>query len=49
MPAEIRARGVANGDQVCQTIVTRLEAAHPSTAGVAPESPEAIFQRLARG
>jgi hypothetical protein len=49
MPAEMRARGVENGDQVCQTIVTRLEAAHPATRGVTPESPEAIFQRLARG
>jgi hypothetical protein len=49
MPAEMRARGVENGEQVCQTLVTRLEAAHPATAGTNSESPEAIFRRLAQG
>jgi hypothetical protein len=49
MPGEIRARGVEDGDQVCRTIVTSLEAAHPSSGAVQPESPEAIFRRLAQG
>lgn len=49
MPKEIGARGVENGDQICRTIVTALEAAHPSSGTVNPESPEAIFRRLARG
>jgi hypothetical protein len=49
MPAEMRARGVENGDQVCKTLVTRLEAAHPSSGAANLESPEAIFRRLAQG
>jgi hypothetical protein len=49
MPAEIRARGVENGEQICRTIATGLEAAHPSSGAVNPESPEAIFRRLAQG
>ena len=49
MPNEIRARGVENGEQVCQTIVTRLKSAHPSSGAVDAESPEAIFRRLAQG
>jgi hypothetical protein len=49
MPAEMRARGIKNEDQVCRTIVEHLQAAHPATGGAVPESPEAIFQRLARG
>jgi len=49
MPHEIRARGVENGEQICRTIVTRLEATHPSSGAVHPESPEAIFRRLAQG
>jgi hypothetical protein len=49
MPAEMRARGIENGDQVCRTIVTRLEAAHPASGTLNPESPEAIFRRLAQG
>jgi len=49
MPNEIRARGVENGAQICQTIVTGLEAAHPSSGAVNLESPEAIFRRLAQG
>lgn len=49
MPGEIRARGVEDGDQVCRTIVTSLEAAHPSSGALQPESPEAIFRRLAQG
>jgi hypothetical protein len=49
MPNEIRARGVEHGDKICQTIVTSLEAAHPGSGAVNPESPEAIFRRLAQG
>jgi len=49
MPNEIRARGVEDGDQICRTITTGLEAAHPSSGAVNPESPEAIFRRLAQG
>jgi hypothetical protein len=49
MPAEMRARGVENGDQVCKTIASRLEAAHPASGAPSPESPEAIFRRLAQG
>ncbi|HEY8156051.1 MAG TPA: hypothetical protein VII72_18120 [Myxococcota bacterium] len=49
MPSEIRARGVENGEQICQTIVTGLELAHPASGAVHPESPEAIFRRLAQG
>ena len=48
MPNEIRARGVEDGEQICQTIVTRLKAAHPASGAVNPESPEAIFRRLAQ-
>ena len=48
MPNEIRARGVANSEQICRTIVTALEAVHPSSSAVNPESPEAIFRRLAQ-
>ena len=49
MPKEIRARGVENGEQICQTIVTTLNTAHPSSGAVNLESPEAIFRRLAQG
>jgi hypothetical protein len=49
MPNEMRTRGVENGEQLCQAIATRLKAAHPSTDAPAPESPESIFRRLARG
>jgi hypothetical protein len=48
MPNEIRARGVENYDQICRTLVTALEAAFPSSGAVDPESPEAIFRRLAQ-
>jgi len=48
MPKEIRARGVENSEQICRTIVTGLEAAYPSSSAVNPESPEAIFRRLAQ-
>jgi hypothetical protein len=49
MPSEMKARGVANGEQTCKTLVTSLEAAHPSSsAAPSPESPEAIFRRLAQ-
>ena len=49
MPEEIHARGVENGAQICQTIASRLEVAHPASGAVHPESPEAIFRRLAQG
>jgi len=49
MPKEIGARGVADGDQVCRTIAIALKAAHPSSNALDPESPEAIFRRLAQG
>jgi hypothetical protein len=48
MPNEIRARGVENPEQVCRTLVTGLEVAFPSSGAVDPESPEAIFRRLAQ-
>jgi hypothetical protein len=49
MPKEIGARGVENGEQICRTIATALQVAHPSSGAVNPESPEAIFRRLAQG
>jgi hypothetical protein len=49
MPGEMRSRGIERGDEICRTIAARLEAAHPAGGGAAAESPEAIFQRLARG
>jgi hypothetical protein len=49
MPNEMRVRGVEEAEQVCRTIVTVLEAAHPSSTAAALESPEAIFRRLAQG
>jgi hypothetical protein len=49
MPGEMRARGIADADQVCRTVVTALRAAHPSSAATSVESPEAIFRRLAQG
>ena len=49
MPNEMRSRGVDDPEQVCRTIVTALEAAHPDSAATNPESPEAIFRRLAQG
>lgn len=50
MPNEIRARGVADGETICRTIVTGLRATHPaSTSAASSESPEAIFRRLAQG
>lgn len=49
MPGEMRARGIENGDQVCKSISTHLESAHPATGAANPESPEAIFRRLAQG
>jgi hypothetical protein len=48
MPNEIRARGVENSEQICRSLVTALEAAFPSSTAVDPESPEAIFRRLAQ-
>jgi hypothetical protein len=49
MPNEMRVRGVEEPEKVCRTIVTALEAAHPSSAATNAESPEAIFRRLAQG
>jgi hypothetical protein len=49
MPREIGARGVENGEQICRTIATALQAAHPASGAANPESPEAIFRRLAQG
>jgi len=49
MPNEMRVRGVEAPEQVCRTIVTALEAVHPSSAAASQESPEAIFRRLAQG
>jgi hypothetical protein len=49
MPNEMRVRGVANGDEICKTLVTKLVAAHPASANAGAESPEAIFRRLAQG
>jgi hypothetical protein len=46
MPAEVRARGVDRPDELCRAIAAALRASHPPE-GSAPESPEAIFRRLA--
>jgi hypothetical protein len=49
MPNEMKLRGVDDGEQVCRTMVTALAAAHPVASSANPESPEAIFRRLAQG
>lgn len=48
MPNEIRARGVENSEPICRSIAAALEKAFPSSSAVNPESPEAIFRRLAQ-
>ena len=49
MPAEIRSRGIDNADEICEGILTALKTKAPAdSAGPAPESPEAIFRRLAQ-
>jgi hypothetical protein len=49
MPAEMRARGVENGEQICATLVAGVKASHPAAGVPDAESPEAIFRRLAQG
>jgi hypothetical protein len=48
MPNEIRARGVEESEAICRTLASALEKAFPSSSAVSPESPEAIFRRLAQ-
>jgi hypothetical protein len=48
MPAEMRARGVENPENVCEGILSTLKAAHPASPATDTESPEAIFRRLAQ-
>ena len=50
MPGEIRSCGVEQPEAVCDAVVKALQVAHPSTGSATdPESPEAIFRRLAQG
>lgn len=49
MPGEMRARGVENPEPVCEAIRTALKNSHTEFSGGDPESPEAIFRRLAQG
>jgi hypothetical protein len=50
LPDEIRARGVPASDEVCRAIAAALRATQlPDATDALPESPEAIFRRLARG
>jgi hypothetical protein len=49
MPSEMRARGVENPEPVCAAVRTSLKNDHAESSGSDPESPEAIFRRLAQG
>jgi len=47
LPAELKARGVADADGHCAAVAAKLATNAPAEAG--SETPEAIFARLARG
>ena len=48
LPEEIRSRGVVGSEELCRAVAVALSGSHPHPA-VQPESPEAIFRRLAGG
>ena len=48
LPGQLRSRGVAHAEGLCQTILETLARDH-STQPDDAESPEAIFRRLAQG
>ena len=48
MPAELRTRGVADPDRICEALSADLRGLGPEAEQPATESPEAIFRRLAR-
>ena len=48
MPGELKGRGVEDPDGVCRDLRTALRARCPGDASPDPESPEAIFRRLAQ-
>lgn len=49
LPGELRARGVADPEQVCAALVASLQSEGSAGDQRDPESPEEVFRRLARG
>ena len=49
LPGELRVRGVANPEEVCTALLGALKSAPAADDEPDPESPEAVFRRLAGG
>jgi hypothetical protein len=47
LPEELTSRGVARAEDFCRAIASALRASEPD--GASPDSPEAIFRRIAGG
>ncbi len=49
MPKEMHSRGVDDADRICQAILNVVSSSGAGPSAADPESPEAIFRRLAEG